>query len=312
MTSRRASQRLVEPSMSVSRNVTVPVGRSSGSRCSGRAHAVSAVAAPLPPRPTRRSRKFDRSVTSDWAAVVSAMPEASTRTPPGTSADRGISGLPQSSRGTVPLHRPDGEGPVAVVEQERWRQASESAMASPPGTGAGRFQWSYLRWYAASTVHSGADVDSEVWAVVEAAMQLRLVAWCEEAAQSLVDLRHVAEWVQFPFDGVKSRGDVGVFPQPAVVIRLQLAQLLHMVVHLGDAVVEPGRLGHDDLVVGRLGLDLPVGPLLGVMAPVAALPAAIGGLGAAFGFLAPSAGGVEVAGGLALDGVGVAASACFE
>ena len=48
------------------------------------------------------------------------------------------------------------------------------------------------------------------------------------------------------------------------------------------------------------------------MAPVAAHPAAVGGLGEAFGFLAPAAGGVEVAAGLALGGVGVAASSGFE
>jgi hypothetical protein len=48
------------------------------------------------------------------------------------------------------------------------------------------------------------------------------------------------------------------------------------------------------------------------MAPVAAHPAAVGGLGEAFGFLALAAGRVEVAGGRAFGSVGVAASADFE
>lgn len=57
---------------------------------------------------------------------------------------------------------------------------------------------------------SRADVDPEVWAVVDAAMQLRFVARCEKAAQFLVDLGHVAERVQFPVDALESSGGLGV------------------------------------------------------------------------------------------------------
>lgn len=71
-------------------------------------------------------------------------------------------------------------------------------------------------------VISEADVDSEVWAVFDAGMEFRLVAWCEESAQFLVDLRHVAERVQFPVDVVELRGGLGVFSQPAGAIRLQV------------------------------------------------------------------------------------------
>ena len=127
----------------------------------------------------------------------------------------------------------------------------------------------------------------------DAGMQIRLVVRSKESAEFLVGLRHVAQRVEFPVDGVEAVGGLGVFSEPAGPIILELTQLLDPFARLVDSVVEPDSLGHDVVVVGLLGLDLPVGPLLGFMAPVAAFQPAVGGLGEAFGFPAAAAGGVE-------------------
>jgi hypothetical protein len=158
---------------------------------------------------------------------------------------------------------------------------------------------------------SEADVDPEFWTLLHPGMT-RFVTWSEQSAELLVELWHVAERVQFPVDASESSGGLGVFSEPAAAILLQLTELLYAVVHLVDLVVEPRLLGHDNIVVGPLGLNLSVGPLLGVMPPVATRPAAVGCLGEAFGFPAAVQSGVEVPSGLALGGIGVAAPAGSE
>jgi hypothetical protein len=100
-----------------------------------------------------------------------------------------------------------------------------------------------------------------------------------------------------------------MFVQPGDPVLLMCTQLVGVVVHVADLVVEPFGFGHDEFVVDALRFGLPVAPRIGVVAPVAAHPAAVGRVGEAFGFPASGAGGVEVAYGFAFGGVGMAASA---
>ena len=69
---------------------------------------------------------------------------------------------------------------------------------------------------------SEADVDPEVWTVLHPGMWSRFLTWSEQAAEFLMDLRHVSEWVQFPVDALESSGSLGVFSEPAAAILLQL------------------------------------------------------------------------------------------